>query len=304
MDLREIRSFCAVAQYGSITKAAEQLMVRQPAVTLHIQELERETGVTLLDRSRRPVQLTPAGAHLAELARPLLRQFDSLPVETSSYARQGRLTVASTTEMARNMLVDSIVTYRQTFPDTQIHLRSGRLPEVLRMVRDREADLGFVPLIGRFGEFNTETLFTNERVLLAAKGHPVLDEPIESLHQIGRWPLILNVGTRDNPTYIEDKLNEAGLDYNVVMRLDHFDSIKRYVSKGLGISVVPRIILEPDDEKIVGIVALGHLLDIQPVGIVTVRDTPMSRYAQQFVNMLRETIPAHLGPLWPEWPSR
>ncbi|MDE2803235.1 MAG: LysR family transcriptional regulator [Chloroflexota bacterium] len=299
MDLRELRSFCAVAQFGSITKAADQLMIRQPAVTLHIQELERETGVTLLDRSRRPVQLTPAGAHLAELARPLLRQFDSLPVETSSYARQGRLTVASTTEMARNMLVDTIVTYRQTYPDTQLQLRSGRLPEVLRMVRDREADLGFVPLIGRFGEFSAETLFTNERVLLAAKGHPVLDEPIESLHQIARWPLIVNVGTRDNPTYIEDKLNEAGLDYGVVMRLDHFDAIKRYVSNGLGISVVPRIILEPEDDKSLGIVALGHLLDIQPVGIVTVRDTPMSRFAQQFVSMLRETIPAHIAPLWP-----
>ena len=142
MDLRELRSFCAVAQYGSITKAADQLMLRQPAVTLHIQELERETGVTLLDRSKRPVQLTPAGAHLAELAKPLLRQIDSLPVETSSYARQGSLTVASTTEMARNMLVDSIVTYRETYPDTRLQLRSGRLPEVLRMVRDRDADLG------------------------------------------------------------------------------------------------------------------------------------------------------------------
>ena len=299
MDLRELRSFCAVAQFGSITKAAEQLMLRQPAVTLHIQELERETGVTLLDRSKRPVQLTPAGLHLSELAKPLLRQIDSLPVETSSYARQGSLTVASTTEMARNMLVESIVAYRQNYPDTRLHVRSGRLPEVLRMVRDREADLGFVPLTGRFGEFNVETLFTNERVLLAAKGHPVLDEPIESIHQIARWPLIVSAGTRDNPSYIEGKLNEGGLDYNVVMRLDHFDAVKRYVSKGLGISVVPRIILEPDDEKTLGIVALGHILDIQSVGIVTVRDTPVSRYAQQFVSMLRETIPDHISPLWP-----
>lgn len=299
MDLRELRSFCAVAQYGSITKAAEQLMLRQPAVTLHIQELERETGVTLLDRSKRPVQLTAAGAHLAELAKPLLRQIDSLPVETSSYARQGSLTVASTTEMARNMLVESVVAYRQTYPDTRLALRSGRLPEVLRMVRDREADVGFVPLSGRFSEFHTEPLFTNERVLLAAKGHPVLEDPIESVHQIARWPLILNVGTRDNPTYIEDKLDESGLDYNVIMRLDHFDAIKRYVAKGLGVSVVPRIILEPGDEETLGIVGLGHLLDIQSVGIVTVRDTSMSRHAQQFVSMLRETIPAYIAPLWP-----
>lgn len=299
MDLRELRSFCAVAQFGSITKAAEQLMLRQPAVTLHIQELERETGVTLLDRSKRPVQLTPAGVHLAALAKPLLRQFDSLPVETSSYARQGSLTVASTTEMARNMLVECIVSYRNSYADTRLNVRSGRLPEVLRMVRDREADLGFVPFLGRFNEFHTEKLFTNERVLLAAKGHPILDEPIESIHQIAAWPLIVNTGTRDAPSFIEAKLNEAGLDYEVMMRLDHFDAIKRYVAKGMGISVVPRIILEPEDKDTMGIVGLGHILDIQAVGIVTVRDTPMSRHAQLFVDMLRETIPAHLEPLWP-----
>ncbi len=299
MDLRELRSFCAVAQFGSITKAAEHLLLRQPAVTLHIQDLERETGVTLLDRSKRPVQLTPAGLHLAEMAKPLLRQIDSLPVQTAAYAKQGTLTVASTTEMARNLLVDGIVAFRDTYPDTRLSLRSGRLPEVLRMVRDRDADLGFVPIGERFGDFNVETLFTNERVLLAAKGHPVLDEPVEGLNQIARWPLIVNIGTRDNPTYIEDKLNQAGLDYRVVMRLDHFDAIKRYVGKGMGISIVPRIILEKDDEKNLGIVGLGHILDIQGVGIVTVRDTPVTRPARQFVDILRETIPPHLGAQWP-----
>ena len=71
------------------------------------------------------------------------------------------------------------------------------------------------------------------------------------------------------------------------------------MSKGLGIGVVPRIILEPGDEETLGIVGLGHIVDIQPVGIVTVRDTPMSRSAQQFVSMLRETIPTYIAPLWP-----
>jgi len=299
MDLRELRSFCAVAQYGSITKAADQLLLRQPAVTLHIQALEREAGVTLLDRSKRPVQLTPVGIHLAELAKPLLRQIDSLPTETAVFAKQGKLTVAATPEMSRNMLVDGIVSYRDAFPGTRLFVRGGRLPEVLRMVREREADLAFVPINERFGEFNVETLFTNDRVLLASHGHPILDQPIESLEQITQWPLIVGAGTRDNPSFIEDKFNQIGLDYNVVMRLDSFDAIKRYVSKGMGISVMPRIVLEPDDEENFAIVGLGHLLDIQRVGIITVRDTTLSVPAQKFIEILKETIPPHISPQWP-----
>lgn len=299
MDLRELRSFCAVAQYGSITKAADQLLLRQPAVTLHIQALELEAGVTLLDRSKRPVQLTPVGIHLAELAKPLLRQIDSLPTETAAFAKQGKLTVAATPEMSRNMLVDGIVSYRDAFPGTRLFVRGGRLPEVLRMVREREADLAFVPINERFGEFNVETLFTNDRVLLASHGHPILDQPIESLEQITQWPLIVGAGTRDNPSFIEDKFNQIGLDYNVVMRLDSFDAIKRYVSKGMGISVMPRIVLEPDDEENFAIVGLGHLLDIQRVGIITVRDTTLSVPAQKFIEILKETIPPHISPQWP-----
>lgn len=300
MDLRELRSFCAVAQYGSITKAAEQLLLRQPAVTLHIQELERETGVTLLDRSKRPVQLTLAGAHLAELAKPLLKQIDSLPVETASFAKQGKLTVSSTPEMSRHVLVEGIVSYREAYPDTRLYLRSGRLPEVLRMVRERDADLGFVPFNERFGDFNVETLFTNERVLLAAYGHPILDQPIERLEQIAKWPLIISAGTRDNPAYIEDKLTRNGLDYTVIMRLDSFDAIKQYVSKGMGISVVPRVVLGPNDEENLAIVGMAHLLDIQRVGIVTLRDTALSVPAQKFIEILKKTIPPHISPQWPQ----
>ena len=106
-------------------------------------------------------------------------------------------------------------------------------------------------------------------------------------------------GTRDNPSHIEGKFNQIGLDYNVVMRLDSFDAIKRYVSKGMGISIMPRVVLEPDDEKNFSIVGLAHLLDIQRVGIITVRDATLSGPAQRFVEILKKTIPPHISPQWP-----
>ena len=299
MDLRELRSFIAVAQAGSITKAAEQLLLRQPAVTLHIQELERQAGVTLLDRSKRPVQLTSAGIHLSELAKPLLKQIDSLPMETASFAQQGKLTVAATSEMSRNMLVDGIVSYRESYPDTHLFVQGGPLSQVLQMVRNREADLAFAPINEQFGEFKVDTLFTNERVLLASHGHQIFDRSIETLDQIAAWPIIVGGGTRDNPSYIERKFNQSGLDYNVIMRLDSFDAIKRYVSKGIGISIMPRVVLEPDDEKKFFIVGLAHLLEIQRVGIITVRNTTLSVPAQRFVEMLKKTIPPHISPQWP-----
>ena len=83
MELRELRSFCTAAKLRSISKAAEQLGVGQPTVTTHVKKLEDELGTVLFDRIKRPIQLTLAGARLAELAAPLVDGIEALGAMTS-----------------------------------------------------------------------------------------------------------------------------------------------------------------------------------------------------------------------------
>ena len=82
MELRELRSFPTAARLRSITRAAEELGMGQPTVTTHIKKLEKEMNTTLFDRIKRPIQLTPAGSTLAELATPLVAGIDSLAADS------------------------------------------------------------------------------------------------------------------------------------------------------------------------------------------------------------------------------
>ena len=94
MELRELRSFCAAAKAGGISKAALELGLGQPTVTTHIRKLEEEMGTVLFDRSKRPIRLTPSGAALVDLAASLIEGIDDLVESTTQAERQSLITVA------------------------------------------------------------------------------------------------------------------------------------------------------------------------------------------------------------------
>ena len=105
MELRELRSFTTAARLSSITRAAEELGMGQPTVTTHIKKLERELGTVLFDRIKRPIQLTPAGATLTELATPLLEGIDSLAADSGVAELERPVRLASTHDMIPHTLL-------------------------------------------------------------------------------------------------------------------------------------------------------------------------------------------------------
>ena len=124
MDLRQIRSFVAVATTRNFTRAAEQLHIAQPPLSRQIQLLEEEMGVQLIERNRRPVRLTPAGRVFYEQALQVLHQVGQMKTAARQVGLQQRQSisvgyVASTLYGGLPMLVRM---FRQRHPDTDVHL--------------------------------------------------------------------------------------------------------------------------------------------------------------------------------------
>ncbi len=164
------------------------------------------------------------------------------------------------------------------------------------MVAEGDVDIGIVPGIERDVDFDFEGLFGYERVLITPPDHPLLAEPLHSLDQIGEWPLIL-MGRR---TYTRGMLEEAfrrrGLSYEIVVELDSMDMIKRYVALGMGVSVGPRLAIDPEDHDELGVVSLANLLPVEQAGMVTLRGRTVSTPAQNFIEVMKDTLaPADPG---------
>ena len=290
MELRELKSFCTVVKLRSVSKAAAQLGVGQPTVTMHIKKLEKEMGTTLFDRVKRPIQPTLAATKLVELVEPLLEGIEQLAENASKAEERGPVRVASTYEIASHTLLGVAKAFMDARPHVQLRIRSGHRSEVLQMVSDGDVDLGIVPGPERGKDIFFQGLFPYERVLVTPLGHTLLKEALTSLDQIARYPLIqMGRGTATR-TMLEEAFQRRGLSYEIVVELDSMDLIKRYVALGMGISVGPRLSIEKQDEKELGVINIGTLLPVEQAGIVTLKGKVMSKPVQDFIATMRKTV--------------
>ena len=294
MELRELRSFSAAARLRSISKAAEQLGLGQPTVSTHIKKLEDEIGTPLFDRVRRPIEPTPFGTELARLAIPLTEGIDELVRSAAGAETEGPVRLASTHDLISHALLRVVSVFLSEHPHNHLQIRSGVMSEVLEMVAAGDADLGLAPVPERSEDFDFLPLVASERVLITPRGHPLMDGRLTSLDQIAQWPLILRRRETATSKLLESEFERRGLSYEIRVELDSMDMVKRYVALGMGISVGPRMAIEPEDEQGLGIISLGNLLPVEPVGIITLPGKTLSTPVQAFVSVIKDTLaPTH-----------
>ena len=290
MELRELRSFCTAARVGGISKAALELGLGQPTVTTHIRKLEQDMGSALFDRSKRPIRLTPSGSALLELAAPLVEGIEDLVESTALAEQESLITVATTNDMVAHTLLRTVTVFLHRHPHTRLRIRAAYMDEIVETVQTGETDLGLIPYPGRSEELDFTGLFAYERVLITPLDHPLLNEEVVTFEQIAEWPLILRGGMTLTRSMLESEFKRRGLAYEVLVELDGMDIIKRYVALGMGISVGPRLAIEPEDENSLGIINLANLLPIEQAGILTLRGRTLSTPAHLFIQVMKDTL--------------
>ena len=290
VEIRELRSFCAAARLKSISQAAAELGIGQPTVTTHIKKLESEMDTVLFDRVRRPIQLTLAGRRLSELASPLVEGIDSLAETAAQAESRGPVVLAATPDIIPHTLLRVVRVFLARHPHIHLTIKSATRSEVSQIVSDGDADIGIVQHYDRNEAFQFEGMFVYERVLITPREHPLSQQPVESLEQIARYPLILmgeGTHTRD---LLESELKRRSVSYEIVVDLDSMDIIKRYVALGMGISVGPRLAIDPDDHETLGVVSLAHILPVEQGGTITLKGKRMSTPAERFMSVMRDVL--------------
>ena len=290
MEIRELKSFIVAAKLSSISKAADALNVGQPTVTSHIKRLENSLGIILFDRVKRPIKLTLPGEKLLNLASPLIDGIDSLSLSTRDAENNGPIYIASTPDIIPHTLLRVLKVFINDNPNVQFRISSAPREEVIKMVEAGDVELGLSPPPRRSTDLNFEGLFVFERVLLAPLNHPIASENLISLEQVAPWPLILTKRTTHTRQILEEGFRIKGLNYDIILELDSMEVIKRYVSLGMGISVGPRLAIEPEDEDIVKIISMSNILPVEQVGIITLQGKQISSPAKKLINVMRKTL--------------
>ena len=243
MDLLHLEHFLAVVEEGTFTRAAERMNRTQPAISQSVRRLEEEIGAPLFARDVHDVTLTEAGRVLADYARRLLDMRDSAVRQVSELRtlKAGRLTIAAPESAAVYLLPAPLRSYLQKFPNIKVSIQRSRLPEIPRLVMDREVDVGFVKEEPAFHELHSVEVFADEMTLVASPDHPLATRPRVTVRDLSTENFVIHHGCQATMDRIFQFFEEHATRCRVVAELWSFENVKSFVRERVGVAIVPGI---------------------------------------------------------------
>ena len=245
MENPRLKVFRAVAELLSFHRAAEQLGLTQPAVTLHIKALENELSVRLLDRTGNKVSLTPAGRILHRHAVAIAEIVSKAEKEIAEAAGEhaGELHVGASTSIAQYVLPKLLGLFHQKFPRVRLSVVSGNTEEIVDHLLAQKIDIGLIegPALRR--DVKTEPFLADELVLIVPAKHAWTNGPDVTVEDLKNAPLLLREHGSGTRRVLEMALEKVGLKKpfpHVIMQLDSTEAIISSVEAGLGIGFVSR----------------------------------------------------------------
>lgn len=239
VDLRQLRYFQAIAETGSISAAAQRLNVAQPALSLHLRNMEEHLGTRLFLRGARGVQLTEAGEMLLARARRLLIDMARMEDDIRNLGRepQGEVRLGLPGTIGGILSPDLVLATRAQLPGVRLTISEAMSGFVLDWLREGRVDLAVLYLPATDVRFRSELLLQEELVLLVPPGHDIPAEIAASA--LSGLPLILPSPAHGLRRLLEDWADRRGLDLTPGIELDSYQNIKELVERGQGASVLP-----------------------------------------------------------------
>jgi len=287
--LKHLRAFCQTARLGSVSAAAEALFLSQPSISQQIRALEEELGQQLFERRGPSMQLTPAGRTLLELAGPLVDRVDALPDEFArAFGRldSGEVRIAAGESTILHLLPSLVQRFRQRHPGIYVRLSNVTGADGLGMLRTDQVDFAVGSMIDVPGDITYRPIYSFRPVLIAAHGHPLARRSNITLADISPFGLILPPKRLTTHTLIDRVFQKHGLPFRVTMEVGGWEVIKRYVARGLGISIVTSICLTDADRDQLITRDVSQWFPKRTYGVVMRKGAYLTPQARRFIELM------------------
>lgn len=242
MELHQLRYFLAVVDCGGFGKAAEKCSVAQPSLSQQIKKLEGELGCRLFDRLGRRVVLTEFGHSLLPRARRILEEVQMIERERDQEG-SGQISIGFIATLAPFLLTESLRRLRQNFPGVDWKLEEGFTEQLVDELVQGQLDLAFASLPLDEKRLDYEVLAEEPLVVLLPEGNPLTRWATLRLEQLESQPFVALHQEHCLGQQVSDYCYGHRLYPNIVCRTHQFDTLSRCVRAGVGLSLVPQMMV-------------------------------------------------------------
>jgi len=295
INLHQLKIFHTVARSGSFSRAAAELLISQPSVSIQVGELERQFGTDLFAQTGKSVRLTEAGRVLDDYAARILSLIDEtrVAVDEVKGLRRGRLLLGATPTPGTYLLPTLLGRFKELYPNIEISLRITDTRRIQEMLLQHHLDLGVVGGKVSFPDIESSVFLTDTLVLIASPLHRFASVPSVRVADLTGEPFILRERGSGNRETVDEALHRAGVHVTPVFELEGAEVVKQAVAANLGVSILSRCAVEL--EVAAGrlrIVAVDGLRVERAFSLIHRRDHALPHVAQAFLETIRPSAPA------------
>ncbi len=286
MEVHQLRYFCAVAETGNFTRAAEREQVAQPSLSQQIMKLEEELAVRLFDRLGRSVRLTDMGQMFLPRARTILNELRAAKEEVAQRQSSvaGPISVGVIPTIAPYFMPTRIASFSRKYPEASMTVLEDVTVRLMDSLRAGLVDLAVMALPARGHDLECYPLRTERLFAILPKGHRLAKKRTLVMKELREEPFLL---LRDDHCFRETAIEickRARILPQVIFESGQFSSILGMVGAGLGVSIVPEMALEQRADCT--FVLIADEKASRTIGAATLKGHFLNRVQRAFLNHL------------------
>jgi DNA-binding transcriptional LysR family regulator len=290
MHIETLRIFCDLAELRSFSKTAEKHLLSQSAVSQQLAQLELNHKCQLLDRDKRPIELTEAGRLLYEAAKDILDRYDRLKGELHSLksTTESRINMAAIFSIGMYALPGYVKKFMVSCPGVNVHVEYMNAKRIYELVLAGDIDIGIVAVPKKDKRLEVYDFEDEPLVLACSPSHPFASKSKVDIHEVELERFVgfeKGLPTRD---WIDSILQRYNIVVNPVMEFDNAETIKRAVEINSGISILPEPAMIQEIAN--GTIRSKKFLNeefFRPTGIIIRKNRVLSQAARYFIELLR-----------------
>ena len=290
MHIETLKMFCDLATLRSFSKTADKHMVSQSAVSQQVAQLEIEHKCQLLNRQKRPLELTTAGEIFYRAARDMVDRYELLKSEmnTLKQAAQSRVNVGAIYSIGMHSLPEYIKRFMVKKPNVNVHVEYFTADKIYEMVLAGELDIGLVAVPRRDKRLEVYDFEDEPLVLACSPKHPLAAQSHIDIHKLQFERFISFEEGVPTRIWIDGIFQRYNIVIRPVMEFDNVETVKKAVEINSGVSILPRpAMLQELAAGTIKAIEFENERFVRPTGILVRRDRMISQETRYLIDLLR-----------------